>query len=396
MPNTASTVVGSDGKSYLSGNVAKGANAQNAMKDVDQQSDQAPGDDSKSCGKSQGQAPQDDYAAVGNAFQAFSKMLQPAIQAMNNLTRLMPRFPVTGISDAIHSQPIQAAAKIEGRIQAVETGMVKNTPGGAVGAGIATAFPPARVPLALLGAANIANQVANVDPNNRDASINKAIENSAFPFFPGSGRPQPGRFDASAAAREPLAGVVERGVNLPPAGTAAKAAMADPSILGNVPAPPLRGITPALDGGKYAGQNLRMPGIMRVYDQQRNVQIFTPIELANYRVTAGPNGELMYANSGQRLVSNGEYIYVMDQNGNMFAARAQEGVIHHSSLAGPNANPIAGGHLVTDGRGRLIGLDENTGHFGGSQPPGRSDIVRAELGQQGIDISHTITVPFEK
>jgi hypothetical protein len=146
-------------------------------------------------------------------------------------------------------------------------------------------------------------------------------------------------------------------------------------------------------GGKYADIAMELSESMKKYDEFHRVKIYYDDVLAARRVVAGPNGELIYAES-RVPVGNGDHIYVMDKNGNIYVDRPQFGEVHHSSLAGGEA-PAAGGHMyVVDGKPAYI--DEKTGHFGDKQPAGRSEVVKNELAEQGADVSNTHAEPWNK
>src|SRR5262249_34391235 len=144
--------------------------------------------------------------------------------------------------------------------------------------------------------------------------------------------------------------------------------------------------------GKYADQTMEMTGHGRGVDAHYPVKIYEGAELEARRVVSGPNGELIYAES--RLpVRDGEYIYVMDKHGNIFIDKPQFGEVHHSSLAG-GGKPAAGGQMNV-AHGKPVKLDEITGHYGDNQPRGRSEVVKQELSDQGVDVSKARTEHYK-
>jgi uncharacterized Zn-binding protein involved in type VI secretion len=148
-----------------------------------------------------------------------------------------------------------------------------------------------------------------------------------------------------------------------------------------------------LSGGKYADKAMEMTDFGKRWDRQHPVEIFDEARLAQHRVVS-KDGKLVYAEDGRPVHSpDGEAIYVMDEHGNMYVhENPQVGRIHHSSLAG-GKKPAGAGHITAD-NGKVTGLNEQTGHFGENQPSGRSDLVKDELGSQGVDTTDTVTEPW--
>jgi len=150
-----------------------------------------------------------------------------------------------------------------------------------------------------------------------------------------------------------------------------------------------------LSGGKYADKGIGpMSQIGQRIDRERPVKIFNTSELESRRVVAH-EGKLVYAESGKPVTTTKETIYVMDKHGNVYVDESQFGSVHHSSLAG-GEEPVAGGHITTKEDGTLVELTEQTGHYGENQPLGRSELVKSELGSQGVDTSATQATPFGK
>jgi hypothetical protein len=128
-------------------------------------------------------------------------------------------------------------------------------------------------------------------------------------------------------------------------------------------------------------------------DNNNPVQIFTGAERDRYRVVAGPNGELVYPNQGNRPVHSpdGNAIYVMDKHGNMYVhENPKYGDIHHSSLAG-GEEPVAAGHVAQIGEppgpAPPHAMNNASGHY---EPDGnRTVLARDEMSRQGVDTSGT-------
>ena len=146
-------------------------------------------------------------------------------------------------------------------------------------------------------------------------------------------------------------------------------------------------------GRKYANMAAEMTGRGRRTDANYKVKIFTPEELEAFRVTAGPDGKLVYAQSGKPVTTRDPKnppIYVMDQDGNVFVHESpKHGEIHHSSLAGGDDPAAAGQMAVNDGN--VTEMDDSSGHYGPNEQPGAPDAAKNELSQQGVDMSNCQT-----
>jgi hypothetical protein len=122
------------------------------------------------------------------------------------------------------------------------------------------------------------------------------------------------------------------------------------------------------------------------------VRRLTPEELEAHRLVVGPDGLIrrsdgtLFDTSSASSVhqgGGGRAIFVMDENGNMYASTYQEvGVFHHSTLG--NGNPVTGAGEVEIIDGRLQTVTDHSGHY----TPGRSNTqnVLDELQRQGIDV----------
>ncbi len=128
---------------------------------------------------------------------------------------------------------------------------------------------------------------------------------------------------------------------------------------------------------------IEMTDFGKSWDQNHPVQTYTPEQLAAHRVVAGDDGTLVYAESGKPVNCNNG-IYTMDQAGNTYVIEQPKvGETHHSTML---KNPAGAGEINAD-NGRLTGLNENTGHFGGNQKPGTVNTVANELATQGVNTS---------
>jgi RHS repeat-associated protein len=157
-------------------------------------------------------------------------------------------------------------------------------------------------------------------------------------------------------------------------------------------------VPPPRTGGDYDANGLPMTGLGKKTDAKvgphgEQTQIFTPEQREQFRVVAGPNGELIYPNQGNRPVHSpgGQAIYVMDKNGNVYVHEAPSyRSIHHSSLAA-GEEPVAAGHVAQIGEppgpAPPFQMNNGSGHYN----PSNDDTVRArdELASQGVDTSGT-------
>ena len=150
---------------------------------------------------------------------------------------------------------------------------------------------------------------------------------------------------------------------------------------------------PAKAGGDYDYLGLPMTRRGKAVDANNPVRIFQGAEREQFRVVAGPNGELIYPNQGNRPVHSpdGSAIYVMDQHGNVYVhENPKYGDVHHSSLAGGEP-PVAAGHIAQIGEPPgpqgPHSMNNSSGHY---EPDGnRTVLARDELNRQGVDTSGT-------
>jgi len=123
------------------------------------------------------------------------------------------------------------------------------------------------------------------------------------------------------------------------------------------------------------------------------VRYLTPDELADYRVFArdgklysAEDGGLFDTSGGRSLHTggSGRAIFVMDNQGNLYASEAHAlGDFHHSSfLAG---QPVAGAGEIVVRDGKLIEITDRSGHY--KPAPNFLQQVLDQLEAQGIDVS---------
>ena len=154
----------------------------------------------------------------------------------------------------------------------------------------------------------------------------------------------------------------------------------------NAPEPPLR-------GNKYKDSEIEMGERYKQKDKEEGIKIYNETELEGFRVIADQDGKLIYAKSGKPVNTNQEGIYIMDKHGNVFVhENPQSGPIKHSSLAG-GKKPAGGGRIYAED-GKVLLIDEGTGHYGGNQPAGRVYVVNEELKNQGVDMRGATLEPY--
>jgi RHS repeat-associated protein len=159
-----------------------------------------------------------------------------------------------------------------------------------------------------------------------------------------------------------------------------------PTIKEPPPKPPSDVPSPKT-GDPYADRATEMTDYGRRFDGRHRVQTYRPEELEAHRVVPTDDGRLVYAQSGEPV--NGDNIYVMDKSGNVYADKPDIGNIHHSTLAG-GEDPAGAGHLYAD-NGRLLSVDDSSGHYGENLKPDSPEVVKNELASQGADVSQTQT-----
>ena len=89
------------------------------------------------------------------------------------------------------------------------------------------------------------------------------------------------------------------------------------------------------------------------------VRYLTPEEQQERQVTVNENGELTYGN--HQPLADGQWIFVVNENGEMIVDRQVPGRFHHSSLAGGDPVRMAG--ELTIGDGKIISISNSSGHY---------------------------------
>jgi hypothetical protein len=121
------------------------------------------------------------------------------------------------------------------------------------------------------------------------------------------------------------------------------------------------------------------------------VKRLSPAEREQYRVFLDDDGVLRSATDGQPFdtsaatslhsADGGKAIFVMDEQGNMYASKTQElGQFHHSTLG--NGQPVAAAGELQVTNGRIDAITAKSGHY---QPtPANMSNMADALGQKGV------------
>jgi hypothetical protein len=127
----------------------------------------------------------------------------------------------------------------------------------------------------------------------------------------------------------------------------------------------------------------------------RTVHYMSEAERADYRLTVrdgklyDAEGNLFHTASGSTVHfgGGGRAMFVMDEQGNVYASTVQEvGRLHHSSfLAGA---PVSGAGEIEVVDGVLTRISSRSGHY--RPPPELQDQVLGVLGTRGVDITNVI------
>ena len=121
------------------------------------------------------------------------------------------------------------------------------------------------------------------------------------------------------------------------------------------------------------------------WDKTHPVISLTRSQLANQEIIFSETGEVFWKQTGQRL--SGEYIFVMDGDGKIYAGVQDIGRFHHSSFL--SGEPIsAAGHLYIDENGRLKGFNNATGHY--RLPGAANDQFINELSRRKVSIQNLL------
>ncbi len=148
----------------------------------------------------------------------------------------------------------------------------------------------------------------------------------------------------------------------------------------------------ARSGGLH--HHLAVPMLARseIFDRDEKVEYFDPKKQEAHRVIADAQGRMTYAQTGKRLTIRSA-IYVMDVHGNLYVTKPQVGQVHHSSLSAGGAIVGAGEISVSDGR--VLRLDDSSGHYGKNLPRDRVHFVAGELSKDGFDLKEAKVVNFD-
>jgi hypothetical protein len=125
------------------------------------------------------------------------------------------------------------------------------------------------------------------------------------------------------------------------------------------------------------------------------VRRLDPAEQEQYRVVVGDDGLVRQASDGSLFDTQaatslhsdegGRAIFVMDENGNLYASNHQEiGLFHHSTLG--NGRPAAAAGEIRVVNGRIDHLTAASGHY----RPGAAQMQQLtnELGRHGVTGVH--------
>jgi filamentous hemagglutinin len=118
-----------------------------------------------------------------------------------------------------------------------------------------------------------------------------------------------------------------------------------------------RGISPTKPGALYQ-QGRHLPEEQRERDLPQSIVYYTPEQQKKAQVFVGRDGQLTFANG---KLADGDWIFVVDQNGRIIASPPVVGRIHHSSLAAGQPVTMAGTIYIENGR--LHTITNSSGHF---------------------------------
>ncbi|HEY6925315.1 MAG TPA: hemagglutinin repeat-containing protein, partial [Steroidobacteraceae bacterium] len=132
----------------------------------------------------------------------------------------------------------------------------------------------------------------------------------------------------------------------------------------------------------FVRRNGEEPGTR--YDGRPNFEVpyLTPEQQQQRRVYIADDGGLQY---NGRTIEDGEWIFVVNQNGELVADRFQVGQVHHSSLSGGKPVLMAGEFEVSGGK--LTYIANKSGHFRPDTEAFKRLLVA--LGAKGADLSQT-------
>ncbi|MFK7827126.1 MAG: hypothetical protein AB8G05_23485 [Oligoflexales bacterium] len=116
-------------------------------------------------------------------------------------------------------------------------------------------------------------------------------------------------------------------------------------------------------------------------DKAMGLRYYTPEELETRRVAILPDGTVIDYNGAP--LRPGDWIFVMDETGNIYIDEDIRGKVHHSSFFG-GKNISAGGSLQVDETGKLIRFNNSTGHY--KVPPESNFNFLTELSKRQVEL----------
>ena len=140
-----------------------------------------------------------------------------------------------------------------------------------------------------------------------------------------------------------------------------------------------------LQGRNITSAHLRRPKIVH----PTPVHYMDDVEREAYRLFVGPDGRLYNARDGlpfnaerneKMIGAKGEYIFVMDEFGNLYAAEKIEGLIQHSSFFGGRTITAAG--FISARDGIVTRIADSSGHYWPDEQ--MNDYAIAFLETQGL------------
>jgi hypothetical protein len=149
---------------------------------------------------------------------------------------------------------------------------------------------------------------------------------------------------------------------------------------------------PPLLSGREPLQVKEMEPWAAAFDQQYGVKMLGDAERERFRVFSGGDGKL-YGTNGSALDTSGAWsehrgsgyaVFVMDSQGNMYAAPEHEfRSFHHSSFL--QGEPVAGAGEIKVSNGNIEAITSTSGHY----RPGPEYLAQvvAELERQKVDVS---------
>lgn len=258
----------------------------------------------------------------------------------------------------------------EGDLQVARGAPVHGEPGG-------VARPP--VDAALLQSQQGAHTLIDRDPQARQISLQAAhldpYEKAAFDINLGEVIAFTD-IPAHASQRAPLLAALEDSLHGP------RPSQRDPALTEFPLHPQYVGENTKDFANWFVRRNGEEPGSR--YDGRPNFEVpyLTPEQQQQRRVYIRDDGGLQF---NGRTLEDGEWIFVVNQDGELIADRFQVGQLHHSSLSGGKPVLMAGEFEVTGGK--LTYIANKSGHFRPDTEAFKRFLVA--LGAKGADLSQT-------